>query len=221
MRKLVGLMGLLALCVTPLLAQDTTTPPDDQTPAAPTAPTAPTEPVKVKRTYPMSKKEISVGYTHRSYYGPNNATIGLNGGYGSFDYNRYRWLAIEGELVGAVGSFHITGQPRDDLDVITLMGGVRINPLGHHRITPFGHALYGVGANLTAVPEFAGYPGNTSAVVVQSWEAGGGVDFSVNQRWAVRLIQFDYGVAKFLGNGVPNQSAHRFSFGVVYHLGRK
>jgi Outer membrane protein beta-barrel domain len=220
MRKLLGLIGLLALFITPLLAQDTQAPPGEQAPTAPTAPAAPTEPVKVKHTYPVSKMEISGGYSYRSYYGPTGS-IGMNGGFATFDYNVFRWLAAEGGFAGVVGSFHIPGEPPDSLTVLTFMGGARINPLGHHRLTPFGHALFGVGINTTGYPEFSDYPASTSAVAVQAWEAGGGLDFSLTPRWGIRMIEYDYGVAKFLGNGVPNQSSHRLSFGIVYHFGKR
>ncbi len=68
MKTLVGLVGLLALFIMPVAAQDSTTPPQDQ------APTAPTEPVKVKKTYPTPKAEISGGFTIRGYYGSNGST---------------------------------------------------------------------------------------------------------------------------------------------------
>ena len=93
MRKLVSLFGLLALFVAPVLAQENAPAPQDQ------APTAPTEPVKVKRTYPTPKMEIAGGFAYRTYYGVNAKPVGMKGGFASFDYNFFRWLAAEGELV--------------------------------------------------------------------------------------------------------------------------
>jgi len=218
MKKLVGLFGLLALFVVPVVAQDSSTSPQDQ---APTAPAAPTEPVKVKRTYPTPKYEISGGFTYRTYYGPSASTIGMKGGSASFDYNFFRWLGLEGEVVGVTGALKIPNLPADDIKIFTALAGPKIYPLGHRKITPFGHFLYGAGINTTAVPAFSGYGGNTSAVAVQAWEAGGGLDYNRWTHWGIRLIQFDYGVAKFLGNSIPNQSSRRVSVGIVYRFGEK
>jgi hypothetical protein len=218
MKKLVGLFGLLALFVVPVVAQDSSTAPQDQ---APTAPAAPTEPVKVKRTYPTPKYEISGGFTYRTYYGPNASTIGMKGGYASFDYNFFRWLGLEGEVVGVSGAIKIPQLPADDIKIFTALAGPKIYPLGHRKITPFGHVLFGAGINTTAIPAFSGYPGNSSAVAVHAWEAGGGLDFNLTPHWGIHVIQFDYGVAKFLGNNIPNQSSRRVSFGIVYRFGEK
>jgi hypothetical protein len=215
MKKLVGLFGLLALFILPVAAQDSTTPPQDQ------APTAPTEPVKVKATHPTPKAEISGGFTIRGYYGADGRTTDMLGGFGSYDYNFFRWLGLEGEFVGVSGSLKIPLIPAQDLHVFTAMAGPKFYPFGHRKLTPFGHFLYGAGINTTAVPPFAGYGGNTNAVVVHSWEVGGGLDLNRWTHWGIRLIQFDYGTAKFLGNGVPSQGSKRVSFGFVYRFGRK
>jgi hypothetical protein len=218
MKKLVGLFGLLALFTVPALAQDSTTAPPDQ---APTAPTEPATPVKVKHTNPTPKYEISGGFTYRTYYGSNSSSIGMYGGFGSFDYNIFRWLGAEGEGLGVTGTLKVIGIPPVDLKVYTILGGPKFYPFGHRKITPFGHFLYGVGINTSAIPPFAGYGGNSNTVAVSAWEVGGGLDFYPGKHWGFRLIQYDYGSAKFLGNGVPNQGSQRLSFGVVYRFGQK
>ncbi|HTA52984.1 MAG TPA: hypothetical protein VK757_09360, partial [Candidatus Acidoferrum sp.] len=84
MKRVLGLLLLLAGFVLPVIAQDSQTPPpQEQPPTAPTAPSDQTEPVKVKRTWPVSKAEISAGFTYRSYYGPSATSIGMIGAYGS------------------------------------------------------------------------------------------------------------------------------------------
>jgi hypothetical protein len=215
MKKLVGLFGLLALFIIPVAAQDTSAPPQDQ------APTAPTEPVRVKHRYPTPKAEISAGFTYRRYYAPNATTIGMKGGFASYDYNFFRWLGAEGEVLGVTGPLKISNQPTEDLHVFTVLAGPKIYPLGHHKLTPFGHFLYGAGINTTSVPPFSGYGGNASEVTVRAWQVGGGVDYYRWAHWGIRVIQVDYGVAKFLGGNVPNQGSGRFSFGFVYRFGEK
>ena len=218
MKKLVGLLGLFALFILPVAAQDTPAPPQDQ---EPTAPTAPSEPVKVKHTYPTPKEEISLGFTYRPFYGPSATNVAMFGGYASYDYNLFRWLGVEGELVGVTGRLKIPMLPPDQIAIFTAMAGPRLYPFGHHKLTPFGHFLYGAGIDATAVPAFGGYPGNTSAVFVRGWQVGGGLDYNRWAHWGIRLIQFDYVDAKFLGNGIPGQASKRISVGFVYHIGEK
>ena len=215
MKKLVGLFGLFALFIMPVAAQDTSAPPQDQ------APTAPTEPVKVKHTYPTPKAEISGGFTYRKFYAIDGTTIGMEGGFASYDYNFFRWLGAEGEVVGATGTLNISNQPSQAVHVFTALAGPRIYPLGHHKLTPFGHFLYGAGINVTAVPAFGGFGENTTATVVRAWQAGGGVDYYRWAHWGIRLIQVDYGDAKFLGPTIPRQGSGRISFGFVYRFGEK
>jgi len=217
MKKLVVLSGLLALFIMPVAAQDSTTTPQDQ------APTAPTEPVKVKHIYPTPKSEISAGFTYRTYYGLDASTIGMKGGYASYDYNFFRWLGAEGEVLGVSGSQKdpLVHVPAQDLHVFTALAGPKFYPLGHHKLTPFGHFLYGAGISTTAVPPFSGHGGNTIVATVRAWQVGGGLDYNRWTHWGIRLIQFDYGSAKFLGDGVQGQSSKRVSFGVVYRFGEK
>ena len=143
------------------------------------------------------------------------------GGFGSYDYNFFRWLGLEGEFVGVSGSLKVPQIPAQDLHVFTAMAGPKFYPFGHRKLTLFGHFLYGAGINTTAVPPFAGYGGNTNAgsrSVLGGWR---GLDFNRWTHWGIRLIQFDYGTAKFLGNGVPGQGSKRISFGFVYRFGQK
>jgi hypothetical protein len=218
MKKLVGLFGLLALFILPVAAQDTPASPQDR---APTAPTAPTEPIKVKHTFPNPKDEISVGFTYRSFYGPSGKNVSMIGGFASYDYNFFRWLGAEAEVLGVTGTLKVPNIPPDKLDIFTAMVGPKIYPLRHHKLTPYGHFLYGEGINTTAIPAFSGYGGNTEAVFVHAWEAGGGLDYNRWSHWGIRLIQFDYVTAKFLGGGVQGQGSKRISVGIVYRFGER
>ena len=109
--------------------------------------------------------------------------------------------------------------PPQDVHIYTALVGPKITPLGHRKLTPFGHVLFGVGIDGTAVPAFSGYPGNSSGKTVHAWEVGGGMDLKLGSHWGVRLIQADYGVAKFLGDKIPRQGSGRVSFGIVYRFG--
>jgi opacity protein-like surface antigen len=217
MRKLVGLCGLLALLIVPAMAQDQPAANQDKTASAPTPP------VKVKRTYTTPKFELSAGYTYRSYYS-SIGTLGMNGGYGSLEYNLKRWLGVEAEALG-VGKNQgfLDGVPFGDTHIFTLLVGPRIYPLGHRRLTPFGHFLYGAGYYRNAVPTFAGIPSSVATSAVLAWEAGGGLDYNLSQRWGIRMIQADFGSANFSTSNSPskNQGSHRFSVGFVYRFGKR
>jgi opacity protein-like surface antigen len=218
MTKLVGLIGLLALFVTPAMAQDNSTSPQDQ---PPTAPAAPSEPVKAKHTYITPKFEISGGFTDRGFYGANGTTVGMKGGFASVDYNFFRWIGLEGEFLRVTGTVHFPTLPPESLDVYTALIGPKIYPLGHRKLTPFAHVLFGAGILGSAVPAFAGYGGNSSTKEVTAFELGGGLDFNLASHWGIRLIQLDYGDSKFLGPTVPRQGSKRVSVGVVYRFGQR
>ena len=208
-----ALFLLLTICGGRAVAQDTQAPSEDQSTS--------TEPAKPKHTYPTPKGEISAGFTYRSYYGSSTGSIGMIGGYGSYVYDLYRWLGLEAEVLGVSGNLKLPNLPAEDLHVFTAMVGPKIYLFGHHKLDPYGHADYGAGILTTSVPEFAGYPGNSGAKVVHAWQVGGGLDLSLKRHWAVRLVQFDYASAKFLGNSVPNQGSKRVSFGITYRFGER
>jgi len=206
-----GLFLLLSISGGLALAQDTQAPPEDQSTS--------TEPVKPKHTYPTPKAEISGGFTYRTYYGPGKS-IGMVGGYGSYTYNFFRWLGLEGEFLGVSGTFKVQPPP-ESLHVFTALAGPKIYPFGHHKLDPFGHFLYGEGISVTDIPEFADFGPKTIVNHVQAWQVGGGLDLSLKQHWAVRLVELDYASAKFLGKTVPNQGSKRVSFGITYRFGAK
>lgn len=211
MKKLAGLFGLLLMFVVPAIAQDTTGTQEKPAPA-------PEEPVKAKRTYTTPKIELSGGYTYRQYYVATNTNIGMQGWYASGNYNLYRWLGVEGEVLG-VGKNQ--GLIQGDTHIYTFMGGLRLTPLGHRKVTPYGHILYGRGLYRNTVPPFGGHGGATYTNVVPVWEAGGGFDYNLGQHWGIRLVEADFGGGKFLNNGYSSQSSRRVSFGIVFRFGQK
>lgn len=211
MKKLARLFGLLVLFVVPVMAQDTT--PPQSTPAP-----APEEPAKVKRTYVTPKVELSGGYTYRQYYVSTSTNIGMHGWYASGDYNLYRWLGVEGEVVSVGKNLGIID---GDTHIYTFMGGLRLTPLGHRKITPYGHILYGEGYYRVTYPPLGGHGGATQTSSASVWEGGGGLDYNLGRHWGIRLVEADFGGGKFLKNGYAGQSSRRVSFGIVFRFGEK
>lgn len=220
MKKLAGLFALLVLVVVPAVAQDA---PPQEAPSQSTPPQAApeTSPNTEKKPKPLlytPKYEISGGFSHRSYYIASGPKIGMNGWYGSLDYNWKRWLGFELEGQGVYTSLDVN----QNASLYTLLVGPQIYPFKHHKLTPFGHFFYGGGYFRKTTAAFGGFPSGVSTDFSKAWEGGGGLDVNVRRHWTVRAIQFDYGSTHFFsGSGTPGQGSYRVSVGIVYHLGQR
>ena len=138
--------------------------------------------------------EVSAGYTLRVYTEPNYGHAAMNGWYGSADYNILHRIGAAAEITGTYKDEGTNG----NLSVYSALVGPRIYPFGHgHKITPFGHVLFGGGFYRVFYPAFGGFPATTNTDANFSWQAGGGFDLTRTKHWAIRLIQFDYGFDKF------------------------
>jgi hypothetical protein len=217
MKKLAVVCGFLFFMpmLAPLTGQEQQ-PPSDQN----QAPSEETKPAKEKRTFPITKYELSGGWAFRTYYAPSLTTLGTNGWYASLDYNKFTWLGFVAE---GVGTGYTQGLLNGQTKIYTFQAGPQLYPLRHRKLTPFGHFLYGVGYYRLSVAAYGGFAANTITYVVGSWQAGGGLDLALRQQWAVRLIQFDYMTANFYPNtaAYTNRGLLRFSTGVVYHFGKR
>lgn len=220
MTKLAGICALLAVfAATTAVAQDQSTP-DQNEPASTSS--APQTPKKAKRVYIASKYELSAGFARRSYYAPGGGTLGMYGGYASGEYNWKRWLGAEGEFTDTWHTVRSPGFPPDTIHIYTFLAGPRFYPLGHRKITPFGHVLIGGGHYVSATPMFGGFHGATVTYNAYTYEAGGGLDLNLWQRWGIRMIQADFGDANYVQNaGSANRGSTRFSVGFVYHFGTR
>lgn len=236
MRKLAVICGLLALFLlaplAPLFAQDQQSSssdqnqaPSDQTQSSPEE----TKPVKAKRVYPTTKYELSGGYAFRTYYSEiEPTTLHLNGWYSSLDWNRFTWLGIAGEAAGTginqSGVNNINGGLYGKTTVYTFLVGPQVYPFRHHhKLTPFGHFLYGAGYYRNVVAPYGGFHGQVNSSLVRSWEAGGGLDLSFKEHWAVRVFEMDTTSANFFANtnAYTNRGLTRVSAGIIYHFGQR
>jgi hypothetical protein len=220
LRVLVCLMT--ALCAIGAKAQDQpTTPPATPSSSSSDSTSAPPKVALSLDTHTPAKFEASFGYTFRTYNGPLGG-VRMNGAYVSGDYNIFRWLGASAEAVAAtrnVGTQSIgTAQ---SYTVATFMAGPEFYPTLHHKLTPFGHILAGVGGLHFTAPAYAGFGAQDVTSSSLAYEGGVGVDMRIKAHWAVRLIELDYGQTKFYGGSGANQSSVRFSAGVVYLKGQK
>lgn len=223
MRKLAVICGLVALfvvsAIAPLAAQEQ--PPSDQSQTTPEqTPPEQTPPAKPKRTRATPKFELSAGFAHRSYYSTDLTTLGTIGWYVSFEDNWKRWIGFEADVAD-------TGQNQGlilgNTHIYTFLAGPQVYPLGHRKLTPFGHFFYGAGYYHDKIPPCCGFNGNTITSLVRAWEAGGGLDFNVSQHWGIRAVEIDDISAPFFPgtNTYTSRSLIRVSVGVVYRFGQR
>lgn len=231
MKKLAGLFVLFLLVVVPVVAQDApsqdNTPPQDtssQSTASSSSQTTPDEnkkPEKKASTLFSPKYEISAGYDHRSFYITGEPKVGMNGWVGSFDYDWKRWLGFEGEIQGVYKTISNIGAATQSPSLYTIMGGPQIFPFRHHKLSPFGHFLYGEGYYRLSVGPYGGFGSALASSFSHAWEGGGGLDYHIKPHWSVRGT-IDYGSTRFGGSsGVSSQGSYRFAAGFVYYIGSR
>jgi hypothetical protein len=169
------------------------------------------------------KNEVFVGYSHEmadiNSLTPDPGRQGLHGVNIAYTRNLNKTVGITADFSGHVRRETLTngaGEFRKDRDQFNLMGGLQFKARTASRVTPFAHALFGVGY-------FRGF----SAVLLPSSNTyffddakspamafGGGLDVRASKRISVRVIQADYNPT-FFGRG--RQNNFRLSFGVVFN----
>ena len=208
MKHLCAVCCFVLLFMVPASGQTAQTPPT-KTPAE-TPPAKPLPPPYVPRY------ELSGGYSYRTFNPTGQARIGLNGGYGSIEYNLLSRIGAAAEVSGGFKNQGLNG----DLSIYSVMAGPQVYPFKHRRkLTPFMHFLFGEQFYRNDYPAVGGFPHAVSTDSVFSWEGGGGFDVAYKTHWQIRLIQFDYAPTKFLGSGT--KTGYRASVGIVYRFGEK
>jgi Outer membrane protein beta-barrel domain len=212
MRKSCGLFVLLLLYALPALAQENAPTPQGQPEAPPQKPSKPKP--------ELLRYELSGGYAYRSWATSPKSKIWMNGWYASFDYNLNRYFGLEGE---GSGVYHSTGDVTSPVygstHIYGLLGGLKVYPLGHRKVTAYGHVLYGTSNFTNSIPAYGGAPANSVSASHGTWEAGGGIDLNFKRHWGVRIFQYDFGGADYFHN--KNGGFSRLTAGVVYRWGGK
>lgn len=215
MRMLARISCLLVLFILPAAAQDAPTTPQDQSTSTSTSTT--TKPPKEKGPRITPKYDVSAGFAYRSYYQLNGLNPYLDGWYLSVDRTFFHWLSAEGEVSGV---YKNQGVIVGNTGIYSFMVGPRIYPLGHRKLTPYGHVLFGASVLRNTVGPFSGFGVNTDTTAVHSWEAGGGLDYNLSSHWGIQIAQFDFGTSNFTGSN-QNRGFYRITVGAVYRFGKK
>jgi len=139
---------------------------------------------------------------------------GLNGWTGGATVSANKWFGVTGEFtdlygtpVKAYGSTPLSSREHE----YSYLFGPRLSYRGK-RWTPFVHALFG-GAHGTVLVSASGV--NVPIIVTENKFAmaiGGGLDFKIQKHVAVRLIQTEYGMTRFVGS---HQNNMRISTGLL------
>jgi outer membrane protein OmpA-like peptidoglycan-associated protein/opacity protein-like surface antigen len=187
------------------------------------------------------KLELFLGYSYwRAIpYSTENRIESMNGGSTSLAYNFSRHWGLVGDFAGfRVNSLQFTNEgpgysPSRVVDaesnVFTVMFGPRLSFRNHGKFTPFLQVLGGVAhadeltLNNCTAPVFACTPLPRETVFTMT--AGGGLDYRLNHRIALRLFQAEFLATHFQN---PNsvyivdkewQSNMRLSAGIVFRFG--
>jgi hypothetical protein len=156
------------------------------------------------------KYEAGLNY---SWLHVNSANYDLqrtgNGGSGFFEYNVNNTVG----LVADFGGYANTRRGIDD-KLLTYMFGPRFN-WRHSRLTPYAQFLFG-GAYVWNSPTGVSTTQNAFATA-----AGGGLDYNLNNRIAIKPIQVEYVMTQIdSANGFgSHQNDVRYSAGVVFRFG--
>jgi len=162
------------------------------------------------------KYEVGVNY---SWLHVNSANYDYqrtgNGGSGYFEYNLNKTLG----LVADFGGYANTRTGIDE-KLLTYMFGPRFN-WRHSRLNPYVQFLFGGGY------AWSGPTSTTQNAFATA--AGGGLDYSLTKRIAIKPIQVEYVMTQFdsarLGGATRGFGSHqndvRYSAGVVFRFGEK
>jgi hypothetical protein len=164
--------------------------------------------------YPLI--DVGGGYEFRGWNLAQEPLLKMNGWFATADLNLTDRIALAADISG---TYNNGGNLFSSTSIYTYQFGPRIYLLGHHRISPFVHGLFGLGHGTVSLPPDGDLPAFTQTDHSYSWDVGGGVDLAFRRRWALRG-QADYDQTQLFG-GAPNQNNFKFGLGIVYRLGEK
>jgi opacity protein-like surface antigen len=155
----------------------------------------------------LQEWEIGGGYTYlRANLRGTGSSFGLNGGTGSVTENLNNWFGGRFEFYawdGTVGGTNVTAQ-------LYTYGPV-FSYRRPGKFTAFAHAQFG------AIHASAGYLGISQSANKFAMTAGGGLDFKVSKRAAIRF-QGDYLLTNYLSRREDNVL---FATSLVFYLGHR
>ena len=172
----------------------------------------PASPAALAQDTPLLEAGACYNYVHTNAPPGGCGCFSLNGGSGWVAYNFTSAFAAVREIgVQHASNVNNTGT---DLTLTSYLFGPRLAYRKYPRLTPFAQALFGGTHGKGSIAA-----GSSSSVNAFALQAGGGVDFSLRPRWALRLIQADYFYTRFDNASNNHQNNLLLSAGVVVRWG--
>lgn len=153
------------------------------------------------------KAELFGGYSY--------AGTGSHGFDASVAGNVNQWFGLVADVGGQYTRLDDQGFT-EKIRTYSILFGPRFSLRRVNRVVPFAHALFGVSHLKTATNEFG--PPLSFSDTSFGMALGGGLDISINEKFAIRAIQADYLQTRFFGG---TQNKGRLSVGIVLRFGRK
>jgi Outer membrane protein beta-barrel domain len=167
--------------------------------------------------------EIGGGVAYRSFDQFSGTRLNMGGWEAYGDYHVWRFINVAGDIAGTYNRSSSSGsvnKTSTSTNIYSFLVGPQLYPFGHaHKITAYGHVLFGGGNYSSRITQVGFTPFSTS-YFGPVWMGGGGLDWKVKEHWAIRLIQADYERTSFL-SGAPSQGNYRVSIGLVYRFHEK
>lgn len=192
MKKLIGIFAFLTLSAAPVMAQG------------------------------YARFDFSAGGDMRLFQqaeNPRITTIGMPGWYASGDYNFHKFRNHFAVEIQASGNYRDQGD-FGKTSVYTALMGPKIYPFGHHKLTPYGHVLFGGGYYRNEIPAQSGFDAAVQSSSTKAWQGGVGLDMNIKKHWGVRLLELDYTQTRFFGYKITENN-YQANIGIVYRFGSR
>jgi outer membrane immunogenic protein len=166
----------------------------------------------------QSTFDVGAGYSYVHTNAPAGdcGCFSMNGGYGWLGFHLGRGVAIVGEVaVQHAGNIANTGA---DLTLTSFLAGPRYTVHAFGRLQPFAQVLIG-GAHASGglSPSNSGFGGSNTFAAI----AGGGLEFKLTERVAIRAIEADYYYTRFNNGTNDRQNNLRVGAGLVFRFGER
>jgi outer membrane immunogenic protein len=107
---------------------------------------------------------------------------------------------------------------RYDLTLSTFTVGIRYRPIPNSQWSPFSQILLGA-AHATGSLVTGDTPAANDGSLKFAGTVGGGLDYWLNNRWSLRVLEADYLLTTYSNRTNNQQSNLRLSIGAAYHFG--
>jgi outer membrane immunogenic protein len=107
---------------------------------------------------------------------------------------------------------------RYDLTLSTFTAGVRYRPMPYSQWSPYGQVLLGA-AHAIGNLVTGDTPAANDASLKFASTVGGGLDYWLNNRWSLRILEADYLLTTYSNRTNNHQNNLRLSIGAAYHFG--